>query len=139
MPKLSNEEIQMINLLELNTGARANDVVLTDGAVVFIVQEGDLGKAIGKKGSNILRLKKILDRGVEVVEDSSNLKQFLKNIFYPVEIKEITTNEADDVKSITLQVDPENKGLAIGRGGEKIERARILVKRHFGYGKLRIL
>jgi N utilization substance protein A len=138
MPTLTNEEIQMINLLESITGAKATDAIITDNSVIFIVEKEDLGKAIGKKGNNVLRLRKVLDRDVEVIAYAPDLKEFLKSVFYPVEIKEITVSEGDK-RVVTLQVDPKNKGLAIGRRGEKIDKARVLVKRYFNFDNLRIL
>ena len=139
MQKLTNQEIEVINLLEQLTKARANDAIIMDDAVVFVVKEGELGKAIGKKGANIMKLRRILDKNVEIVEYSGELNQFLKNIFYPVDIKEISINENGDKKSIVLQVDSKNKGLAIGRRGEKIDKARMLVKRYFDFDNLKIL
>lgn len=139
MQKITNQEIEVINLLEKITKAKANDAIILEDSVIFVVGEGELGKAIGKQGANIMKLRKILDKNVEIVEYSDEINQFLKNIFYPVEIKEVTVSENGEKKTLVLQVDSKNKGLAIGKKGEKIEKARMLVKRYFDYDNLKIL
>ena len=53
MRSYNKEEINHINLFEKITKARVKDCFLND-IIVFIVEEGDLGKAIGKKGFNKL-------------------------------------------------------------------------------------
>ncbi|HEV8289892.1 MAG TPA: NusA-like transcription termination signal-binding factor [Candidatus Norongarragalinales archaeon] len=136
---ISNEELQVIALLEQNTGAHAKDAILTDDSIIYVVQQGELGKAIGKQGQNIAKMKKITDKKVEVVEAAEDINAFVKNLFTPVEIKAMNVQDREGKKVIVLEVDPANKGLAIGKGGEKIKRARMLVKRLFEYDDLKIL
>ena len=139
MQTLSNEELQMINLLETSTGAKAKDVVLTSSAVIFVLEPGNLGKAIGKQGANIQRLKRGLDKQVDVFEYSESLEGFVRNFFYPVQVIGVEEMDQNGRKTVSVKVDPKNKGLAIGKGGEKIERARLLVKRYFGFDWLKIV
>jgi len=136
---LSNEEIQAMNLLETRTGARAEDVVFTKDAVVYMVQKGDLGKAIGRNGANIEGLKRALARHVELVESSDSLDGLLANVFHPVRVNEVRVEDRGGRKIAMAKVDPKNKGLAIGRGGEKINVARLLAKRCFGCDDVRII
>ncbi len=136
---LSNEEIQAINLLEARTGARANDAVFAGDSVIFVVRKGDLGKAIGRNGSNILGLKKVFDKRVEVVEAADTLEGLLENVFRPVQVNEVRTEEKSGRSVVVVRVNPRNKGLAIGRGGEKISVARVLAKRCFGCDDVRII
>ena len=53
--KLSANEIRYIALFENITGAMVKDCIIDDehGKVTFVVKNGDMGLAIGKKGSNI--------------------------------------------------------------------------------------
>ena len=138
--KLSAEQLQLISLLERDTGAQALDVLDSQDAVVFLVKQGDLGKAIGKNGLNLHKLERMLSKRVEFVEFNDNLDGFLGNLFKPVQIHDVQKNTAlDGGQSIVLKVDFQNKGLAIGKGGSKINRARELVKRHFGVSELKIM
>ncbi len=139
MRTLNQEDLQYIMLLEKQTGARANDVVKSENEVIFVVQKGDLGRAIGKQGANIERLRKSFGKEVGIVEDSDDSKEFLKNLFYPVQVKSIQESDASGKRVAVVSVDPKSKGLAIGKGGEKIKRARLLAKRRFEIDDVKIL
>lgn len=134
---LSHEDLQIIGLVENRTGAKIMDVITSDSAIVFLVNKGDLGKAIGKEAVNLHRLKMELKKVVEFLEYSDNLEEFIRNLFKPVQVTKI--DFFDENRKVLLEVDPENKGLAIGKGGEKINRARLLVDRYYSVKELRIL
>jgi len=140
LPTISNDELAFLNTLERATGAKANDVLATDDCVTFIVQQGDLGKAIGKQGANLEHLRRAFGKNVELVEDSETLRGFLANVFRGVEFLSVEEkkDKAGGRNVVFLKVSAKHKGKAIGRGGEKINRARALVKREFGYDDLKI-
>ncbi|MFH1056453.1 MAG: NusA-like transcription termination signal-binding factor [Candidatus Micrarchaeota archaeon] len=139
MMKLSSEQLQLISMLEQNSGVQAVDALAAPESIVFVVKQGDLGRAIGKNASNLERLERKFGRRVEFVEFDSDLNGFLKNLFKPVALENVEFNENAGGQTVVLKVDFKNKGLAIGRGGSKINRARELVKRHFGIAELKIL
>jgi len=130
----------MLNTLERATGAKANDVYATNECVTFIVQQGDLGKAIGKQSANLEHLRKAFGKNVDLVEDADTLRTFLGNVFRGVEFLSVEEKEdaANGRKTVLLKVSEAHRGKAIGRGGEKINRARALVKRRFGYDDVKI-
>ena len=134
---LSNEDLQMMRIVEERTGARVMDVVVMPATISFLVNNGDLGKAIGKNSINLHKLKKEFNKVVEFVEYADDLGQFIRNLFKPVEVTKMDI--ADENRKVMLEVDPENKGLAIGKAGEKINRARTLTERYYGVKELRIL
>ncbi|MFH0836419.1 MAG: NusA-like transcription termination signal-binding factor [Candidatus Micrarchaeota archaeon] len=140
MVKLANADIQLLASFEQTTGATAFDVLIESEKIVFLVKKEQLGRAIGRQGANIERLKRVMGKRVEVIPFSDEVQEFLKSFFKPVEITSAETREnAEGKKVIYLKVDQANKGLAIGRGGEKINRARVILKRHFDYADLKIL
>lgn len=139
MHTISNEELQAINLLEQVTGAHAKDAVISEDSIIFVVEKGELGRAIGKQGASINRLRKAFGRGVEVVEEASELQGFLANVFAPAQIRETRVSDVQGRRVATVVVDPKNKGLAIGRGGERVRKARLLAKRHFGMDDVKII
>ena len=132
------DDIQTINLLESVTGARAVDVVLSLGTVLFVVKKGDLGKAIGKGGSNIRKITGALGRQVELIEEPETLDELLASAFAPARLNGMEKNMANDRTEAIVTVDPKSKGLAIGRNGEKIKRARLLAKRYFDVDEVKI-
>lgn len=135
---ISNNEIQAINMFEARTGARANDVVFTDDTVIFMVQKGDLGRAIGRNGATIMGLKKALDKEVELVESADTLEGLLANLFRPAQVTEVRLEERDGKKVAVVKVDAKSKGLAIGKGGKRINSARIIAKRCFDCDEVRL-
>lgn len=139
MPTLSNADLQLITMLESQTGAHASDVVPTEESVIFIVAKGELGRVIGKGGATITRLKHLLGKHVDVVEESPTLRGFLANCFAPVPLKDVKESTDGEHTSVIVHVESKDKGMAIGRNGERIKKARLLAKRHFNVSELRVI
>jgi len=133
MVTLNNEETKKILFFQQITGAAARDCVEDNENIVFVIAEGEMGKAIGKGGSNIRNLQKMLKKNILFVEHSNDLNRFVENIFFPTKIE---VNSSDD--KIMIKVDSENRKYVIGKGGQKIKIARVLVGRHFGEKEIRI-
>ncbi|MFA4983355.1 MAG: NusA-like transcription termination signal-binding factor [Candidatus Micrarchaeia archaeon] len=131
MVELSNDEMKCIAAFEAATGAIVHDCLITDDAVSFIVKQGDLGRAIGKQGSNITKVRQMFARQVLVFEDSDNLEQFVRNLFGQIAVKNINIHEKMDSKTAFVSVDENDRGSAIGRGGNRIKTGRALLMRRF--------
>ncbi|QEF94798.1 MULTISPECIES: NusA-like transcription termination signal-binding factor [unclassified Methanothermobacter] len=130
--KFTTNEIRYIALFESMTGAMVKDCIVDDenGKVTFLVKKGDMGLAIGKKGSTVAKVQKALDKGVEVIEHSSDPVEFIKKLMAPAKIRSIRILQKENGEKIaTVETDPKNKRIAIGRGGQNIERARLLARR----------
>ena len=80
--KFTANEIRYIALFENMTGAMVKDCIIDDenGKVTFVVKNGDMGLAIGKKGSTVSKVQRAVDKGVEIIELSDDPIQFIKNI-----------------------------------------------------------
>ncbi len=136
---LSQEDFQLLNLLEQKTGAQAVDVLRTETALVFIVAEGNAGKAIGKQRANLVRLGRETGKSVDVVENSDDLETFAKNAFKPALLRQVEIKEENGIKKIFIKTDAQQRGLAIGRNGEKIKRARLLLARRFDVADVKLV
>ncbi|MHA1595312.1 MAG: NusA-like transcription termination signal-binding factor [Candidatus Baldrarchaeia archaeon] len=133
--RLTTEEIRYISLFETFTRALVKDCVIDENMnrLIFVVKAGDLGLAIGKRGENIKRIKQILKKDIDVVEYSDKPEEFIKNALMPARIKSVHITERKDGRKVAIvTVDPKYKGLAIGKNGKNVAKARILAKRHFG-------
>jgi len=123
-----------MSLFQNVTGATARDCVEDEkqNRVIFVVNEGKMGLAIGKGGSHIKNLQNIVKRNVEIVEYSDDATKFLKNILNSKLISEVKLNKRDDgtLQAIVI-VDPRKKGIVVGREGRNAEKARLLAKRYF--------
>ena len=68
MIELSKDDMKCIEEFESQTGAAVVDCLISDAAVAFIVKQGDLGRAIGRKGANITRVRQAFARQVLVFD-----------------------------------------------------------------------
>ena len=132
--KFTSREMRYIALFESITGATVRDCVVDDdvGRIIFIVKEGNIGLAIGKRGKNIRLLERMTGKKHEVIEHSENPAQFIKNALKPARVNEIRITERPDGKTIAVvSVNPKDKGVAIGKNGRNAERIRFFAKRYF--------
>ena len=130
--KFTTNEIRYIALFESMTGAMVKDCIVDDenGKIIFLVKKGDMGLAIGKRGSTVSKVQKAVDKGVEVIEHSDDPAEFITNIMSPAKLKSIKILQRENGEKIaTLEADSKNKRIAIGKGGQNIEKARFLSKR----------
>ncbi|PTD93427.1 NusA-like transcription termination signal-binding factor [archaeon SCG-AAA382B04] len=136
--KLSSDEIRYIALFESLTGAGARDCIVDEdnNRIIFVVNEGEMGLAIGKNGTNIKKVKNTLSKSVEVVEFSENPEKFIKNSLSPAEVKEVEIEDNGEEKVAKLGVKEDKKGLVIGKKGKNIEKAKSLANRHYNIGDI---
>ena len=132
--KFTSREMRYIALFESITGATVKDCIVNDDSsrIIFIVKEGNIGMARGRRGKNIRLLEKMTGKKHEVIEHSDNAAQFIKNALKPARVNEIRITQRPDGKTIAVvSVNPKDKGVAIGKNGRNAERIRFLAKRYF--------
>jgi N utilization substance protein A len=139
--KLTTDEMRLMSLFQSITKVTARDCLDDQryDRIIFVVNEGNMGLAIGRNGSNIKSLHNILKRNVELVEYFSDPSKFLKHVFNSKFINEIKlTEKADGSSQAIVLVDASKKGLVVGREGRNAERARLFAKRYFGISNVLI-
>jgi N utilization substance protein A len=108
--------------------------------VIFVVNKGQMGLAIGRGGSTIKQLQNVIPRRIELVEYSDNVDEFLKNILNSTMINEIKINKRiDGTKQAIVVVDSKKKGVVVGKDGRNAEKARLLARRYFQISNVLIL
>ena len=126
--------MRLISLFQNVTKATARDCLDDEkqDRIIFVVNEGKMGLAIGKGGSNIKSLQNILKRNIELVEYFDDPIKFLKNILNPKFVNEVKLDTKPDGSSQAIViVDHGKKGLVVGREGRNAEKARLFAKRYF--------
>jgi N utilization substance protein A len=126
----NGDTLRQMSLFQDLTGTTAIDCLASDEKIILVVREGDIGKAVGKKGENINRLKRLLRKEVQVVEYSPDPIVFIKNVFRNYGVREVTLQEKNGRVHAVVSVSPAKKGRAIGREGRNLRLARELVSRH---------
>jgi len=129
---LTEECMRLISQFESLTGAGSRDCVVDNRneRIIFVINPGDMGLAIGKSGSSIKKASEVMGKRIEVVEYSTDPAQFLRNCFLPAQVTgvDFDTNE-EDQQVAHIEVRSEDRGLAIGKAGKNIFKAKVLALR----------
>ncbi len=139
--KLTDQELQLMYLFENVTGVPAKDCIL-DGRfkrIIFVVGKGMAPIAVGKNGSKIKALKGFLGKDVEVIEYGNSLEEAIKNSLFPAQVSDIEVRGGNERRMVIVRVPMKHMGVAIGRDGRNIARAKLVLRRYFGIGDLRIV
>ncbi|MEM3437653.1 MAG: NusA-like transcription termination signal-binding factor [Nitrososphaerales archaeon] len=140
--KLTSEELGLISLFQSISGATAKDCIIDNkmNRVIFVVNKGEMGLAIGKKGQSIRTLEKLIGKPVELVEYSDDPKEFIEKALNIKHIYDVRlTEKLDGTKIGVIVVDQKYKGAAVGREGRNAEKVRLLVKRYFQIDRIHIV
>ncbi|NTV00101.1 MAG: NusA-like transcription termination signal-binding factor [Methanoregulaceae archaeon] len=128
---LTEDCMRLISQFERLTGAGSRDCVMDDrnNRLIFVVNPGEMGLAIGKKGASIKKAMEVMGKKIEVVEYSPSPEQFLKNCFLPAQVTSVVMEQSDDGPVAHIEVKPEDRGIAIGKEGKNIFKAKKLALR----------
>lgn len=132
--KITSEELRYIALLQDLTGVAVNDCIVDEenNLIIYIVPPGNAGLAVGKGGINVKRLSKILGKRVEIVEYADNLEDLVRNMFLPARVLNIRlVTSLNGRKMLYVTVDPKDKGVAIGKEGRNVVKAKLVLKRYY--------
>jgi N utilization substance protein A len=140
--KLTSEELGLISLFQRISGATSKDCIIDNkmNRVIFVVNKGEMGLAIGRGGHAIKTVEKLIGKPVELVEYSEDPKEFLSNAINIKRINDVRlTEKLDGTKIGVIVVDQKDKGAAVGRGGKNAEKVRLLAKRYFQIENIHII
>ena len=133
--KYDSDLMKLITLFESMTGAKVKDCIAQE-KLVFIIEENEMGKAIGKNGINIRRMEKMLKKKIKLAEFSNNVLQFVRNMIYPIEILDINIEDC----TITIHGKDANlKAMLIGRERQNINNLTGIVKRYFDVREIKVV
>ena len=133
--KYNIDVMKYISLFESMTGAKVKDCIVND-TIVFIIHENEMGKAIGKQGSNIKKVENILKKRIKLVEFNNDISQFVQNLIYPLKAKEI--KEEENIVTI-YGPDTKTRGMLIGRDRHNINSINDIVKRYFKIEEVKVV
>jgi len=134
--------MRLISQFESLTGAGSRDCIVDNRneRIIFVINPGDMGLAIGKSGSSIKKASDVMGKRIEVVEYSADPVQFLRNCFLPAQVTDIDfdTNEEDQQVAL-IEVRDEDRGLAIGKAGKNIFKAKVLAQRQHDIADVQLM
>ena len=140
--KLTSDQLGLMSIFQNMSGATVRDCIVDDklGRLIFIINRGQMGLAIGKKGATIQNIERVVKKPVEVVEWSDDPAEMIRNSLDPRFVGEVRISDRlDGTKGASVVVDPRKKGAVLGRGGRNAEKARLIAKKYFGIANLQII
>lgn len=138
--KLSSEQLSLMSMFQGMTGAMAKDCIIDEklNRIIFIVQKGQMGLAIGKEGVSVKKIERAVRKPVEVVEWADDIEGLVRNTLGRHVLEVRVGDRLDGTKGIVVIVDSRKKGAVLGMGGKHAEKVRILVKRYHDVSNLQI-
>jgi N utilization substance protein A len=125
--------LKYITLFESLSGARVKDCMPEEDKIIFIIEKGDMGLAIGKGGSTLKRIENSLRKQIKIIEFNDNPAEFVRNYVYPLRRFEI--RKEDKILRIKGE-DIKTKGLLIGRERANIKNVLGVCQRYFDINEI---
>jgi len=129
--KITTETISQINLFENLTHTTVRDCIERNSELYFLVEEGNVRKAVSK----LKIVSKLFKKPVNVLGHSSDVTKFVRNLIYPNNAK---IELIDKVVVITTE-DSKTKGRIYGRDKENLKWILSVVKSHADIDDIKIL
>ena len=134
--RFNAQTLRYISIFEAATGAEVKDCIERDNLVVFILYPRNIKKVLENKGEKIQTVRNLIRKNVMVVEYSSDVAKFARNLFRRYRVKNVRVTNEDEGFNIVVYVDPAEKARAIGKDGRNLKLAREIIERHFNLKNL---
>src|SRR3989338_5520073 len=92
---LGENEIRMLNALSQVSHVEAKDCMIGEKTISFVVNSGDMGRAIGKGGANIKKLEGTFNKRIEIVEYKETPDAFLSAAFPRIQFAGFVVKEGN--------------------------------------------
>lgn len=125
---LDMKTIGYINLFENLSHARVKDCFEEGASLVFIIEPGQMGLAIGSHGTNIKKASSVFKRDIKVFEFNPEPSEFVKNLLFPLKPKAV---ERQDNVVVIKTSDTVEKGKVFGREKTNLRRIQDIVSKYF--------
>lgn len=126
--KFDTETLRLMTLFENLTGVPVKDCLVEDNIVYFLVNEENVGMAIGKNGNSVRNIENVINKTVKIFGFSSDLSKFVKNLI-PRAI-DVKVNNQEGKKIVEVSVEKSDRPLIIGREGKNLKILKEFLKRN---------
>jgi len=128
------DAINQIKLFEKITRTELKDIIHKPDTLIYVVPLGQIGRAIGKKGANIRKLRDVTRKKIKIVEFHPIPELFIKNFISPLKPFSITR----DKKVIKIEADRKTKALLIGKNQQNLMMLKKILQEYFGDLEIKI-
>ncbi|MGC8533262.1 MAG: NusA-like transcription termination signal-binding factor [Candidatus Parvarchaeum sp.] len=132
--KFDSDIILSMNLFSDVTSVMPRDCINFEDKIIFVVNQGQAGLAIGKNGIKIKMLQEMLKKEVVVIEYSDDPVKLFENVIRPNKLISgyITVNgKEDESKKVEASVDGKISS-------NKIKLIKMLMQRYFNIVSINI-
>jgi N utilization substance protein A len=133
--KYDTQLIKQITVFEQQTGARVKDALRWKEKLTFIVEPGDMGKALGRNKQNVYKLQDMFGEDIKIVEFDTNRLQFIQNFLKPLTLENI--EEDGDIITI-YGGDERTNGIVIGRKASNLRALEDVVNHYFDVEEIKV-
>lgn len=131
------ELLKLINFFEDFTGADVKDAFFDENEkLTFVVEPGNIGKAVGKSASTLKKVEQKLGRRIRVAEYSDEKLTFIRSLVAPLTLVEI--REDDDGVVYLEGKDEKTTGLLIGKQARNLRNLESMVRRYMPVEEIRV-
>jgi len=124
----TTETIKLINLFESVTHTHVRDCLVENNTVYFLIDEGEIGKALGAGGNTKRIIESLIKKNVRVYEYSRDTLKFIRNLL--PQAKDIRIRNNGDSVIAEVWIDNGMKPVVIGREGKNIKVIKEFLKRN---------
>ncbi|MFT4309031.1 MAG: NusA-like transcription termination signal-binding factor [Candidatus Woesearchaeota archaeon] len=128
--KYDSQSMQVMKIFEKITASKLKDAFEVGDLQVFVVEPGQIGKAVGKAGTNVKKLAEQLKKKIKIIEYSPDIKVFVKNTTFPLIPEEVLYDEENSIVTV-IPKDTLSRGLMIGRQAIKLRETEKIIQRYF--------
>ncbi len=126
--KLDTETLGLSSLLEKLAAVQVKDCFKEGDIIYYVVDSGELGKALGRGGIVVHKLQEKLNQRVRIIEFRDQAQDFVRSIIYPLQPQQIV----EEGSYIIIKDDrKKTKSLLIGRDGRNLKVINRAVQRFF--------
>lgn len=133
--KYDTQMIKKIGLFERVTGALVKDAFYYRERLCFVVEPGEMGKALGKNKQNLKKLMGMFKEKLKIVEYDPELQKFITNFLNPLQIQNMTV---DDGIIVIEGGDEKTNGLIIGKNARNLRRLEEIVNHYFDVKEIKV-
>ena len=135
--KFDTETLKLFKLFEKITRAKLKTITELKDRVVFIVEQGNLKKALGKNSENVKKLEQALNRKIKIVEFNSDPMRFTTNLMFPLKVQEISMEQEGVI--VVKGPDTKTKGLMIGARAQNLRAYEAIVTKYFDIKEIKVI
>ncbi len=126
--KYDQDLIKLMGLFEKLTRTRVKETFMFKEKLTFMIDEGQLWKALGKNKANLIKLEKLFNKQIRIIEFNADKLKFIVNLIAPLKVVSIQ----EDENIVTIKgPDTKTKGLMIGSKAKNLRETEEIVKKYF--------